>query len=100
MEKKVELKLVLSGDIGDALPDHIAVGGSIRSPTSPRWDKPSASCWLMPTKKLQASKHHQRKQAVAFASCGAAACLANKRRALCQLKARFLSNKHPCCSSM
>ena len=29
MEKKVELKLVLSGDIGDALPDHIAVGGVI-----------------------------------------------------------------------
>ncbi len=29
MEKKVELKLVLSGDIGDGLPDHIAVGGVI-----------------------------------------------------------------------
>lgn len=29
MEKKIELKLVLSGDIGDGLPDHIAVGGAI-----------------------------------------------------------------------
>lgn len=51
MEKKVELKLVLSGDIGDGLPDHIgdglpdhiAVGGVINFSEVMKHPKPNLS---------------------------------------------------------
>lgn len=51
----------------------------------------------MPTKKLPESKHQQRKQAVPSRRAGQRPVGKVEDGRLCQLKARFLSNKDSCC---